>query len=121
MIKTKAELLTQNDDYIYDNVNREITADHVHDHLEDVIDSAFIKKWTIYFSSVLDEVELVHESTVTISEVILGNAVTVQYSTDGGTIWTNYTTPITITTSLSRWRVSDFGSATDGSIIIKGI
>jgi len=38
-IKTKEELLLQNDNYIYTNTNREITEQKVHDHLEDIIDS----------------------------------------------------------------------------------
>ena len=78
------------------------------------------KEWEVYFSTILDEVQILHEENVSITSIVLGDAVTVQYSLDNGVTWIAYTTTLSITVSSSRWRVSDFGVYSDGTIIIKG-
>jgi len=76
-------------------------------------------EWEIYFYEIWDEIELIHETDVQITSVVLNKAVTLQYSIDNGLNWINYTVPFTITDNYSRWRVSNFGAFSNGSVIIK--
>lgn len=78
-------------------------------------------EWEIFFYEVFDEVELIHEVNMIIKDVISEKAITVQYSLDDGASWVNYTTDLSVSAGTSRWRVSNFGTYSNGTVIIKAI
>jgi len=76
----------------------------------------------LYFSMAGDELTVTFEETFNVSSIVLGNAVSVQYSINNGGSWTTYTSgAIVLNAGTVRWRVTAFNTGFyDGNIIIKG-
>jgi hypothetical protein len=77
--------------------------------------------YVVYFAASYDEIAILFEENFDISEIIFGNAQSVEYSTNNGATWHVYSAPIGLTAGTVRWRVPSFGTNFDGAIIIKGV